>query len=104
MILFSEYQQYQEAVIDAEVARMLREAEERAVATLKEHRDILDKLTDLLVTNETVDGSQIYELAGRPEPSLVGAGVTMAPDRAAATGRQITPTKLTHPVDGTEPA
>jgi cell division protease FtsH len=73
-----------QAAIDAEVSRMLREAEKRSVAILKEHRDVLDKVTDLLVANETVDGSQIYALAGRPEPST-GAGVTMAPDRAAAT-------------------
>ena len=72
-----------QAAIDAEVSRMLREAEERSVAILKEHRDVLDKVTELLVANETVDGSQIYALAGRPEPAI-GGGVTMAPDRVAA--------------------
>jgi cell division protease FtsH len=72
-----------QAAIDAEVSRMLREAEERAVSILKEHRDVLDKVSDLLIANETVDGSEIYALAGRPEPST-GGGVTMAPDRAAA--------------------
>jgi cell division protease FtsH len=72
-----------QAAIDAEVSRMLREAEERAVATLKEHRDVLDKVVALLVAKETVDGSEIYVLAGRPEPET-GGGLTMAPDRAAA--------------------
>jgi cell division protease FtsH len=72
-----------QAAIDAEVSRMLREAEQRAIETLKEHRDVLDKVVDLLVANETVDGSKIYALAGRAEPDA-GGGVTIAPDRAAA--------------------
>ena len=72
-----------QAAIDAEVSRMLREAEQRAVEVLKEHRDVLDNLVQLLIANETVDGSEVYALAGRPEPSG-GAGMTMAPDRAAS--------------------
>jgi cell division protease FtsH len=73
-----------QAVIDAEVARMLREAEQRSIAILKEHRDALDQLVALLVANETVGGSEVYALAGRPEPAS-GGGVTMAPDRARTT-------------------
>jgi len=67
---------------------MLREAEKRSVDLLKEHRDVLDKVTDLLIANETVDGSQIYALAGRPEPSTTAGGVTMAPGRAAAASHE----------------
>jgi cell division protease FtsH len=70
-----------QAAIDSEVARLLREAEQRAVEVLKAHRDVLDKLVRLLVANETVDGSEIYALAARPEPAGA-AGMTMAPDRA----------------------
>src|ERR1700722_18334406 len=77
-----------QAAIDAEVSRMLREAEKRSVDLLKEHRDVLDKVTDLLIANETVDGSQIYALAGRPEPSTTAGGVTMAPGRAAAASHE----------------
>jgi cell division protease FtsH len=58
---------------------MLREAEQRAVAVLKEHRQALDRLVDLLLANETVDGSQVYALAGRPEPEVAAGGMTMAP-------------------------
>lgn len=47
---------------------------------LKDHRDVLDSVIQLLMTKETVDGSEIYRLAGRPEPER-GAPVTMAPDR-----------------------
>ncbi|MBO0692043.1 MAG: ATP-dependent zinc metalloprotease FtsH, partial [Acidimicrobiaceae bacterium] len=72
-----------QAAIDAEVSRLLREAEERAVSTLKGHRDVYDKVVNLLLERETLEGSEIYTLAGRPEPSS-GPGTTMAPERAAA--------------------
>jgi cell division protease FtsH len=74
---FSEQTQ---SAIDAEVARMLREAEERAIAILREHRDAVDELVALLVVNETVDGAMVYKIAGRTEPTS-GGGVTVAPDR-----------------------
>jgi cell division protease FtsH len=78
---FSEQTQ---AALDAEVARMLREAEQRSIAILTEHRDAIDKLVALLVANETVDGSVVYEIAGRSEPASAG-GMTVAPDRTSST-------------------
>jgi cell division protease FtsH len=72
-----------QATIDSEVSRLLREAEERAVGVLRLHRDVLDQLVQLLLANETVDGSAVYALAGRPLPEG-GSGMTMAPERAAA--------------------
>jgi cell division protease FtsH len=72
-----------QAAIDAEVARLLRDAEERAVSTLKTHMDVYDRVVNLLLERETLDGSEIYALAGRPEPSH-GPGTTVAPERAAA--------------------
>jgi hypothetical protein len=50
---------------------------------LKEHRGVLDKLVDLLLAKEIVDGSEVYALAGRREP-VGSAAVTMAPDRAVS--------------------
>jgi cell division protease FtsH len=91
-----------QAAIDAEVSRMLREAEEQAIAVLKEHRDVLDKLVDLLVANETVDGSQVYALANRPEPAVAVGGMTMAPDRAVALGGKAVTRASLKPPDGTE--
>ncbi len=79
---FSEQTQ---AAIDSEVARMLREAEQRSIAILTEHRDAIDKLVALLISDETVDGSVVYEIAGRPLPQS-GVGVTVAPDRTSPTG------------------
>jgi cell division protease FtsH len=71
-------------VVDAEISRMLREAEERSISILREHRDALDRLVALLIANETVDGSVVYSIAGRTEP-VAGGGVTVAPDRTPST-------------------
>jgi cell division protease FtsH len=58
-----------QAEIDKEVAALLRQAEERAVALLKDHRSELDALVNALLEMETVDGSEVYRLAGRPDKS-----------------------------------
>ena len=77
-----------QAEIDREVAMLLREAEKRAVELLTEHRSVLDALTNLLLESETVDGSEVYRLAGLPDrsatPPSVAAPATVAP-RAVAT-------------------
>jgi cell division protease FtsH len=77
-----------QAEIDREVARLLRQAEQRAVELLKDHRAELDALASLLLEEETVDGSQVYRLAGRPDRSTVvpPVPVTTPVGRAAATG------------------
>jgi cell division protease FtsH len=77
-----------QAEIDREVSRLLREAERRAVDTLTEHRHELDALVAELLERETVDGSDVYRLAGRPDRSSTaapaGTPTTVAP-RAVAT-------------------
>ena len=77
-----------QAEIDKEVANLLRQAEERAVAVLKDHRPQLDALVGLLLEEETVDGSDVYRLAGQPDRSAampqVPAATTVAPHAAAA--------------------
>jgi cell division protease FtsH len=57
-----------QAVIDREVARLLREAEENAIGKIRTHRDQLGQLVSLLLERETVDGSEVYRIAGRPVP------------------------------------
>jgi cell division protease FtsH len=57
-----------QAVIDREVARLLREAEENAIGKIRGHRDQLGQLVTLLLERETVDGSEVYRIAGRPVP------------------------------------
>jgi len=49
-------------VVDQEVSRLLREAEERAVAMLNDHREELDWLAARLVEKETVDGKVVLEV------------------------------------------
>jgi cell division protease FtsH len=78
-----------QAEIDREVANLLREAEKRAVELLTEHRSMLDALAGLLLEDETVDGSEVYRLAGLPDrsatPPSVAPPTTVGP-RAVAVG------------------
>ncbi|TMK80702.1 MAG: ATP-dependent zinc metalloprotease FtsH, partial [Actinobacteria bacterium] len=77
-----DYSEATQAIVDEEVSRLLKEADERAAKILKEHRGVLDKVTDLLIERETIDGADVYELAGRPRPE--GTDTTIGPARAAA--------------------
>ena len=74
-----------QAAIDAEVARLVRDAEHRATEILAGHRGQLRQLVELLLEQETVDGAAVYAIAGRPPPAE-GRGDTVAPRRAAAAG------------------
>ena len=60
-----------QAEIDNEVSRLLREAEQRAVELLKGHRQELDSLVGVLLEMETLDGTEVYRIAGRPDKSQV---------------------------------
>src|SRR5580692_7083978 len=76
-----------QAEIDNEVSRLLREAEQRATELLKGHRHELDSLVDLLLDMETVDGTEVYRIAGRPDKSAIVPPVppiTNVTPRAAA--------------------
>ncbi len=76
-----------QAKIDSEVARLVRAAEQRAVDVLTQHRSDLDRLADMLVERETVDGSVVYRLLGIPEAEGRAGGTQVAPHpppRAAA--------------------
>jgi cell division protease FtsH len=59
------YAEATQRVIDEEVAKLLREAEQRATAILTEHRDALERLTELLLERETIDGTDLDEVLGR---------------------------------------
>jgi cell division protease FtsH len=80
------YAEATQAAIDGEVSKLLRQAEERAVNLLSTHRGELDSLVALLLERETVDGSDVYRLAGRPDrgTSLSMPPVTVAPHAADA--------------------
>jgi cell division protease FtsH len=78
------YAESTQAVIDQEVGRLLREAEQRAVTLIRTHQGDLDRLADLLVDRETVDGNEVYRILGLPVPEHQPEGQQIAPGRAAA--------------------
>ena len=52
--------------MDQEVSRIVNEAYKRAMKMLDENKDILHKVTDILIERETIDGSLIMEILGKP--------------------------------------
>ncbi len=66
------YAEATQRVIDTEVARLLRQAEQRAHAMLAAHRQALERLAELLVERETIDGTDTDavpgRIPGRPQP------------------------------------
>jgi cell division protease FtsH len=72
------YAEATQATIDGEVARLLRQAEERATELLRAHRPALDALADLLLEHETVDGSDVYRLARAVPAAPDGRSVLLA--------------------------
>jgi cell division protease FtsH len=75
------YAESTQAVIDREVSRLLREAEERAVDLLKGHESQLDQLASLLIDQETVSGEEVYRLLGLAPPERIDDAPTIAPHR-----------------------
>ena len=73
-----------QATIDKEVARLLREAEERAVSLIQSHRPELGQLVSLLLEHETVDGEAVYRIVGRPVPERRPEEMAIAPHAGAA--------------------
>jgi cell division protease FtsH len=69
------YAEQTQRVIDEEVSRLLREAEERATDVLSTHRVELDRLVALLLEKETVDGSEVYAIVGQDRPPGQGGRV-----------------------------
>jgi cell division protease FtsH len=80
------YAEATQAEIDKEVSKLLRDAEDRAINLLQTHRPELNSLVDLLLERETVDGTDVYRLAGRPDRSagLAAPSVVMAPHAASS--------------------
>ena len=79
------YAEETQRAIDTEVARLLREAEVHATQLLRAHTDTLDRIVELLLERETIDGSDLAAIAGvakrlaGPERVLAPQAVAMAP-------------------------
>ncbi|WP_460350080.1 ATP-dependent zinc metalloprotease FtsH [Actinoallomurus acanthiterrae] len=56
------YSEQTQRIIDEEIARLLRHAEERAVAMLRDHRQALDRLAALLLEHETIAGDAVLNV------------------------------------------
>jgi cell division protease FtsH len=68
------YAEATQRVIDREVAALLREAERRAVTLLTDRRDALNRLTELLLERETVDGADVDAILN-PPPTISPNGL-----------------------------
>jgi cell division protease FtsH len=55
------YSEETQRIVDQQVALLLRNAEQTALDLLRSHRAALDRLAELLLTHETVDGSVVLK-------------------------------------------
>jgi len=72
-----------QAAIDSEVARLLREAEEQAMALIRGHQSELHQVVSLLMEQETINGDAVYRALGLTPPEHSADGINMAPERPA---------------------
>jgi cell division protease FtsH len=82
------YAEATQRLIDEEVAKLLREAEQRATGLLTEHRDALDRLTEVLLERETIDGTDVDEILGRVPGQRQPVGATGHSAAATATAEE----------------
>jgi cell division protease FtsH len=76
-----DHSEHTQQVIDEEVARILREADERAYRVLEEHRDEMERLTEALIEREVLSVAEIEEIIGK----RAGAPIDLPPDEIIAT-------------------
>jgi cell division protease FtsH len=58
------------------VTLLLRQAEVRATDLLRAHRPELDRVVDLLLQRETIDGSELLAVLGPSAPTAPAAATT----------------------------
>ncbi|MET7383154.1 ATP-dependent zinc metalloprotease FtsH [Streptomyces sp. NPDC005526] len=68
------YSEQTQRIVDEEVARLLRQAEQRAITLLRGHRTALEHLAGHLVAQETVDGSVVLEVLRQERGHADGRG------------------------------
>jgi cell division protease FtsH len=84
-----DYAEVTQGIIDEEVERLLKEAEERAAALLTAHRDALDRIVELLLERETIDGDEARAALGEPAAADVARSPEKALSHQAATDEGI---------------
>jgi cell division protease FtsH len=65
-----EYAEATQQIIDEEVSALLKEAEQRALSLLTEHRDAIDRLVEDLIAHETVDGDAVAAALAGGTPAV----------------------------------
>jgi cell division protease FtsH len=71
------YAEETQHTIDQAVAGLLREAEVAATKLLREHRGMLDRVVDLLMERETIDGSELLQITGVPNGAPAGRDLVL---------------------------
>ena len=78
------------AVVDQEVTRLVNEAHERARSVLKGQRTMLDRLAELLMVTEVIDGKDLTAYVDGtqsiPEPEPGETGASRAPSAQGGNG------------------
>ncbi len=91
------------ADIDEEVMVILKDSYEKALAMLRENRDVMDKLADFLIEKETITGKEFMrifrEAKGLPEPEEKPSGNGEKPEEKKPEEK-----KAEEKTDGDKPA
>ncbi|MFJ2720190.1 ATP-dependent zinc metalloprotease FtsH [Streptomyces sp. NPDC087437] len=72
------YSEQTQRIVDEEVARLLRQAEQRAITLLRGHRPALERLAERLVAHETIDGSVVLDVLRQERNEADGRGDDLA--------------------------
>jgi len=93
-----DYSEDTSRIIDAEVAKILREQEERALDMLTRHRKGLEGVAEALLKHETIDGASVGALVDE------GYGRPVHPKPASTNGKTEAPAPASAPVATTTPS
>jgi cell division protease FtsH len=83
-----DHSEHMQQIIDEEVARILREADEHAYRLLDENRESLERLTESLIEREVLTEAEITELIGKRTISEPERDVTMDREEVAASSNK----------------
>merc|ERR1719460_404381 len=67
------------ALIDAEVKKLVERAYTRCKETLRNDRDLLDRITETLIEKETIDFVELYKMVGEKHPEILEAQMANFP-------------------------
>ncbi|GHE13432.1 ATP-dependent zinc metalloprotease FtsH [Streptomyces alanosinicus] len=81
------YSEQTQRIVDEEVARLLRLAEQRAITLLRGHQPALERLAGELVTHETVAGSVVLDVLRQEGGQADGRGDDQAVNASSPPGR-----------------